>query len=214
MDVAAISVGGGANARPCPSRLHRLGTGRRSAHYLVDLWRERADSASPTGGRIMNQPISDLVAAIPDSDLPALFAATERALRDRGIVRTSNVTGDLGENAAIAMLDLEPSGNLSNPGWDARTKAEPQQRVEVKTIKSGKYTGQIQGLTTADAGFDLLVVVHFGPDYEVKRMWLLTVDEALTIARPHPRGGMQVTLSSLASFPSLDLDARSRTDGT
>jgi hypothetical protein len=116
-------------------------------------------------------------------ELVTLFAEILKVLKQRGVLRTGNFLGDLGEYLAVKYYNKTsglPKLRIAPPGTkDYDAKSTTGLRYSIKSAR-GSSTGVFHGLN--DKGvkkrehkkFDYAVVVQFDSDYNIKRIFELT----------------------------------------
>ena len=129
-----------------------------------------------------------------DAEVRQFYGAVLRELRARNIIRTKNVTGDLGEYAVVDFynrtaglpdLQLAPT---SNPDYDAISASG--ERYAIKSATGGS-TGGFYGLPSPESNeepnqqFDYAVVVKFNAEHEVQQIIELTWQQFLIHKRWH-----------------------------
>ena len=132
-----------------------------------------------------------------DSDIIGLYSQSIKELKRREIIRTKNITGELGEYIAVEYYRNNPSlPNLqfappSTENIDAiSTKGK---RYSIKTITNMGATGVFYGLPsqgsseTPDQKFEYAVIVKLTDDFELERILELTWDEFLENKKWHSR---------------------------
>jgi hypothetical protein len=139
----------------------------------------------------MNKKISNL-------DLIKKYSNIIKNLKERGIIRSNNVTGDLGENYAIEYYSNTP--NL--PKLQATPPSTRNidaisvngERYSIKTITgNNKVTGVFYGLSKPDSKeidskkFEFLLIVFLSSNYELERIVELTWEQFLKFKKWHSR---------------------------
>lgn len=100
------------------------------------------------------------------TDLLNMNKAINDELKKRNLVRTSNITGDLGENLFRLALGWKLEGN-SNCGYDA-TDSEGI-KYQIKTRKSENGTIQFGAIRDMENhAFDYLAILVLHEDYSVR----------------------------------------------
>lgn len=138
-----------------------------------------------------------------DAEMRQLYSTVLKELRTRNIIRTKNVTGDLGEYAVVDHYNRTPElPNLqlappSNPDYDAiSTNGE---RYAIKSATGGS-TGGFYGLPSPGSDeqpvqqFEYAIIVRFDAEHEVQQFlfhkrwhsttkaWNLPVSRKLALA--------------------------------
>ena len=133
---------------------------------------------------------------ISDLDLISMYGDIVKALRNRNIIRTKNVVGDLGERFAIdyyansSSLEKLTAVQSSTKSIDAM--GENGNRYAIKSI-TGNLTGVFYGLPHKDSTqepeqlFDFLLIVLFSDSYQVKAIYELTWQQFLKHKKWHSR---------------------------
>jgi len=131
------------------------------------------------------------------SEVIECYSQTTKELKKREIVRTKNITGELGEyiavdfyrkTAALPNLQFAPP---STENFDAiSTKGE---RYSIKAITNNGATGVFYGLPTLGSDekpiqkFEYVIIVKLTDDFELERILELTWGEFLENKRWHSR---------------------------
>jgi hypothetical protein len=133
---------------------------------------------------------------LKDSDLISLYGKFISELKNRKIIRTKNVVGDLGERFAIDYYSkTEGLENLSDAPPSTKSIdaiGENKNRYAIKSI-TGKLTGVFYGLPHKDSNekpaqlFDYLLIVTFSSSYEVKAIYELTWQQFIKHKKWHSR---------------------------
>lgn len=131
-----------------------------------------------------------------DSELIFLYGELIMELKNRNIIRTKNVVGDLGERFAI---DYYSSSEQLESLTDAPTSeksidafAENGNRYAIKSI-TGNLTGVFYGLPHRDSDevpeklFDYLLIVVFSDNYMAQVIYELTWQQFLVHKKWHSR---------------------------
>jgi len=112
-------------------------------------------------------------AEISDIEVISAFATLAAALRTRGLIRTRNVVGDLGENYAILAyernparmpINLHPINTTDVDAFDGQNRS-----YAIKSVSSFLRTSAFHFEPQFDEenpAFDFLVVVHVGPQLQ------------------------------------------------
>jgi len=110
---------------------------------------------------------------LPDEELIRLYPSLLKELRNRGIIKTNNLVGELGEyytkkiyseTPNLPRLQDAPAGTKNVDHISVRG-----QRYAVKST-SGNITGVFSSLPKEDDGtiyFEYLIIVRFDSDYEL-----------------------------------------------
>ena len=131
------------------------------------------------------------------SEVIECYSQTTKELKKREIVRTKNITGELGEyiavdfyrkTAALPNLQFAPP---STENIDAiSTKGE---RYSIKTITNNGATGVFYGLPPLGSSkqpvqkFEYVIIVKLTDSFELERILELTWDEFLENKKWHSR---------------------------
>jgi hypothetical protein len=118
-----------------------------------------------------------------NEELVSLFAEILKILKQRGVLRTGNFLGDLGEYLAIHYYNKisgRPKLKIAPPGTKAfDAESGGGLYYSIKSARGGS-TGVFHGLNDKGSKkreqkkFDYAVVVQFDNDYTVKRIFELT----------------------------------------
>lgn len=132
-----------------------------------------------------------------DSEIIDLYSKTIKELKKRNIIRTKNITGELGEYIAVEYYRNNPKlPNLqfsppSTENIDAiSTKGE---RYSIKTITNNGSTGVFYGLPSIDytetpiQKFEYVIIVKLNDDFELECILELTWKEFLENKKWHSR---------------------------
>ncbi len=150
----------------------------------------------------MAQKIS--TADLSDIELIELYPKLLQELKTRGIIRTNNLIGELGEYlAANAYLKNPKLPNLqlnikSTKNIDATSNKG--ERYAIKAT-SGNGTGVFASLPTEDDGkvyFEYLILVLFNKDYSLQAIYELTWDQFVQYRRmkpPENKWNLPITLA-------------------
>jgi hypothetical protein len=121
-----------------------------------------------------------------EKELIQNYSRTLRALRDRGIIRTKNVVGELGERYAEITFserdDLPTIKLVSTNERDIDARDVKGRGYSIKTVTetSAVRTGAIhleQDHLREDERFDALVVVILSDSMELRNMYTFTWDQ-------------------------------------
>jgi hypothetical protein len=127
-----------------------------------------------------------------DSDLIQLYPLLLNELKSRGIIRTNNLIGELGEYLAAAAYKNNPKlPNLqlnikSTKNIDATSNKG--ERYAIKAT-SGNGTGVFASLPIEDDGkvyFEYLILVMFNKDYSLQAIYELTWNQFVLHRRMKP----------------------------
>lgn len=134
---------------------------------------------------------------LSNADIIKLYSQSIKELRIRNIIRTKNITGELGEYIAIEYYKNNsklPNLNFTPPSTEnidaISTKGE---RYSIKTITNNGSTGVFYGLPSIDSNatpiqkFEYAIIIKLSDDFELERILELTWDEFLLNKRWHSR---------------------------
>jgi len=125
------------------------------------------------------------------------YSQTTKELKKREIVRTKNITGELGEYIAVDFYRKTtalPNLQFAPPSTEnidaISTKGE---RYSIKTITNNGSTGVFYGLPPLKSDeqpiqkFEYVIIVKLTDDFELERILELTWDEFLKHKKWHSR---------------------------
>jgi hypothetical protein len=139
-----------------------------------------------------------------DAELLALWSSIMSELLSRGVLRSSNnPTGDYAEHLVASKLELTLQPN-STSGYDAVASDGTRFQIKGRRLMSFNASRQLGVLRNLDQdGFDYLVVVVFGPNFEVQEMWQFPIDlvREHAIFRKHVNGSILHARRALLSDP-------------
>jgi Family of unknown function (DUF6998) len=118
-------------------------------------------------------------------DLLMQYVSVRGELRQRGVIRTSNLIGDYAEWLVANRLGFHLERN-SNPGYDAIDGNGIKYQVKSRHItpeNRPKQIGNIRDLSKH--GFDFLIAVIFNEDFTVRRV--LKISYAAVVRHAHFR---------------------------
>ena len=133
-----------------------------------------------------------LLSDISDFELIDLYPSILQELKHRGIIRTNNLVGELGEYLAANAYQKNPKLpklqlNLkSTKNIDATS--QKGERYAIKAT-SGAATGVFASLPIEDDGkvyFEYLVIVCFNKDYTLEGIYELTWEQFLKFRKMKP----------------------------
>ena len=145
-----------------------------------------------------------LTADLSDIELIELYPKLLQELKTRGIIRTNNLIGELGEYlAANTYLKNPKLPNLqlnikSTKNIDATSNKG--ERYAIKAT-SGNGTGVFASLPTEDDGkvyFEYLILVLFNKDYTLQAIYELTWDQFVQYRKmkpPENKWNLPITLA-------------------
>ena len=125
------------------------------------------------------------------------YSHTIKELKKREIVRTKNITGELGEYIAVDYYNKTPNlPNLqfappSTENIDAISRKG--ERYSIKTITNKGSTGVFYGLPSLESNetskqkFEYVIIVKLTDNFELERILELTWDEFLENKKWHSR---------------------------
>ncbi len=130
-------------------------------------------------------------------NLIRLYSQVVSELKQRNVVRSKNIVGDLGENLAIEFYNSTPglpnlqAAPASTQNIDAISKNG--ERYSIKTTTS-KTTGVFYGLPPSGTSegellpkFEYVIVVRMNADYELLGIYELTWKQFMKFKRWHSR---------------------------
>ena len=115
----------------------------------------------------MNDDLSGLSVA----QLLRLWSRCSGELRDRGVIHTRNLVGEIAESIAHAYLG-GVRGSFTQAGWDIQT--ETGERVQVKALWRTANTKRTNAGTIRGHDYDSLLVVEFDQYFETAAGLLLS----------------------------------------
>lgn len=136
----------------------------------------------------LNSELSDLT----DKELIDLYPSILKELKSRGIIRTNNLIGELGEYLAANAYQKNPKlPNLQLNLKSTKNIDATSQKGERYAIKatSGNTTGVFASLPTEEDGkvyFEYLVLVCFKKDYTLESIYELTWEQFILFRRMKP----------------------------
>ncbi len=136
----------------------------------------------------LNSELSDLT----DKELIDLYPSILKELKSRGIIRTNNLVGELGEYLAANAYQKNPKlPNLQLNLKSTKNIDATSQKGERYAIKatSGNGTGVFASLPTEEDGkvyFEYLVLVCFKKDYTLESIYELTWEQFISFRRMKP----------------------------
>jgi hypothetical protein len=115
--------------------------------------------------------------ALSDRDVLALWADTMSELQRRGILRSDNSpTGDYAEWVVSQALGLTLEDN-SKAGYDAVNTDGARYQIKARRLMSEKTSRQLSAIRNLDRNpFDYLIIVLFGPAFEVLECWQVPIE--------------------------------------
>ncbi len=136
--------------------------------------------------------ILQMLSTLSDSELIQLYPSILKELKLRGIVRTKNLIGELGEFMAVEAYQKNPKLpklqlNLkSTKNIDATS--QKGERYAIKAT-SGKATGVFSSLPIENDGkvyFEYLILVIFTKDYTLQSIYEVTWEQFIQYRRMKP----------------------------
>ncbi len=134
---------------------------------------------------------------LSDSDVIGLYSQSIKELKQRGIVRTKNMTGELGEYIAVEYYKSNtrlPNLQFAPPSTENIDAISVKgERYSIKTITNTGSTGVFYGLPAKGSleistqKFEYVVIVKLTDDFELEKILELTWDEFLENKRWHSR---------------------------
>jgi len=134
--------------------------------------------------------------SLNDEDLVASYPALLAEMKRRGIIRTRNIVGDLGEYLAIRQYNATPGLpklQAAPPGThNVDALGRNGDRYTIKST-TGSVTGAFHGLpekgseTVPEQRFEFVIVVVLNADYSIDRILELTWAQFLKHKRWHSR---------------------------
>lgn len=114
---------------------------------------------------------------LSDREVLALWAGTMIELQRRGILRSDNTpTGDYAEWIVSQALGLSLESN-SRAGYDAIGLDGTRYQIKARRLVTAKTSRQLSALRNLDQDpFDFLIIVLFGPSFDVLECWQVPVN--------------------------------------
>lgn len=134
---------------------------------------------------------------LSNTEIISLYSSSIKELKNRNIIRTKNITGELGEyiaveyyknNSSLPNLQISPP---STENIDAISRKG--ERYSIKTITNKGSTGVFYGLPSISSNevpsqkFEYLVIVKLNDAFELECILELTWEEFLQNKRWHSR---------------------------
>jgi len=105
-----------------------------------------------------------------DDEIWALYGLIESELKERGKIRSGNLTSERGEAVAIGIYRKtsgEPKLQLAPPGTkNVDALSREGKRYSIKTIRHSRITGTFQADDFSEKRFDYLIVVVLDDYYQ------------------------------------------------
>jgi len=138
--------------------------------------------------------MNDELHGVPDNDLIGLYSKIINELKKRGVIRTKNIIGDLGEYLAIFHYNNTPGlPNLqaAPPGTqNVDALSRKGERYSIKAT-SGRLTSVFYGLNDSDSKepetqkFEYVILVLFNETFELQQIVEITWVQFLKFKRWH-----------------------------
>ena len=144
----------------------------------------------------MNPEIVRLLKSLPEEELPHAYSCIIKELKDRGIIRSRNVMGDLGEYLVIRHYNNTPGlPNLSTAPQGTQNVDALSRRGDRYSIKTttGRTTGVFFGLNDPESGlleeqkFEYVIIAIFDKNLVLRRINELTWQDFLRYKKWHSR---------------------------
>lgn len=97
------------------------------------------------------------------AQLLRMWAASSKELKARGVIKTSNMVGEIAEAVAHAYLG-GTRGSFSQAGWDIKT--ETGERVQVKAVWRTAHSKRRNTSPIRDSDYDSVLVIEFDEYFE------------------------------------------------
>lgn len=134
---------------------------------------------------------------LSNADIIKLYSKSIKELRSRNIIRTKNITGELGEYIAVEYYKNNtqlPNLQFTPPSTEnidaISTKGE---RYSVKTITNNGSTGVFYGLPSIESDeiptqkFEYVIIVKLNDNFELENILELTWNQFLANKKWHSR---------------------------
>lgn len=114
---------------------------------------------------------------LSDREVLALWAETMTELQRRGILRSDNTpTGDYAEWLVSQSLGLSLENN-AKAGYDAVSTDGTRYQIKARRLATAKTSRQLSFIRNLDQDpFDFLIVVLFGPAFDVLECWQVPIE--------------------------------------
>lgn len=134
---------------------------------------------------------------IKNSELIQLYSRSIKELKNRGIIRTKNITGELGEYIAVDFYNK--TSNLPNLQFAPPSTenidaiSRKGERYSIKTITNKGSTGVFYGLPSIESDevptqkFEYVIIVKLNDDFELENILELTWNQFLENKKWHSR---------------------------
>lgn len=135
---------------------------------------------------------------LKEEDLIKLYGDLVQEFKERDIIRTKKITGDLGERYAVNFYNKHKNVKLklednSNKDFDALANGI---KYQIKTVTQ-KQTGQISRVTSRENKlFDFLIIVILDDNYKMLDILELTWDEFFGVKKSKSEGKFFVSINS------------------
>ena len=140
---------------------------------------------------------------LSDNEVIELYPKILNELKTRGIIRTNNLIGELGEYFVASLYRKTPSlPNLQLNLKSTRNIDATSDKGERYAIKatSGNATGVFSSLPFTNDGkvyFEYLILVMFNKDYTLREIYELTWDQFIQLRKiksPENKWNLPITL--------------------
>lgn len=132
-----------------------------------------------------------------DSNIISFYSLAIKELKKRGIIRTKNITGELGEYIALEHYNSNsklPNLQFAPPSTEnIDAISRKGERYSIKTITNKGSTGVFYGLPAQGSAeiptqkFEYVIIVKFTDDFELEQILELTWEEFLIHKKWHSR---------------------------
>lgn len=121
--------------------------------------------------------MDDVLEGLRDREVLALWSSTIAELKRRGILRSDNTpTGDYAEWVVSRALGLSLQGN-SKAGYDAVRADGVRYQIKARRLVTTKTSRQLSAIRNLNQDpFDYLIIVLFGPLFEVLECWQIPIE--------------------------------------
>jgi len=120
--------------------------------------------------RIKLPDLKDILKKMNDDGIWALYGLIEQELKEKGKIRSRNLTSERGEAMAIEIYKKtrgEPKLQLAPPGTkNVDALSREGKRYSIKTIRYSRTTGTFQADDFSEKRFDYLIVVVLDEYYQ------------------------------------------------
>lgn len=117
------------------------------------------------------------LSGMANAELLALWSSIMDELRGRGVIRSSNnPTADYAEYVAAEHLGVRLVDN-STAGYDATSLDGTRFQIKGRRLTDHNRSRQLSALRKLNTDcFDELVIVVFGPGFDLQELWRLPID--------------------------------------